>query len=536
MLISQQIDPLYIRNYDIPQRNLKAFDICEAMTRHVKAHNIDGAQKIQNVWRLYLKDNKSRADLFMKETMVIAGKPIQIFDQDPAQFPKSRFRQNDKITVKDVPFHISNDQIKEMIESAGAIFASPVKDSYERDEDNNMTSYKNGDRFMYVEPMEEPIKRKLTIGCYTATVIHHGKDNRPCQACNLTGHKVGDEKCPAYPKTPIYAFKSYRNPMSNHYPCDLVLFDEITPFKSWEHGFFWKMAIELGNPHLVANIKNATYAGVAKSLSKKMDEKDRHEWEDDNRETIENLLYEKFKQCEPFRQCLIDNKDKIFAEATSDKRWATGLSPFVSQYTAPEYWPGKNLLGEIITNMAKNVDDLLKKIEEDDTFGSATPSPYDITSPEVDEAIREMEQIEQEEAGREAETCKPLDDSTNTPKPDNKVIDKIECDDTRETETEALDHTKSIDESDKSQSSPRGRPVQRISEIKRSRSTSLKIMKLRDQLPDILFSKKGGKGAFLSFLEKAHDIIQQENVDQKRKQPDSSPDVPAQESKQHNAD
>ena len=85
------------------KRDLKSYDICDAMSRCVKAQNIVGAQRIQNVWRLYLQDAKSRADLYLKRSIVIAGKPIQLYDQDPAKFPQSRFRQNEKITVKMFP-------------------------------------------------------------------------------------------------------------------------------------------------------------------------------------------------------------------------------------------------------------------------------------------------------------------------------------------------------------------------------------------------------------------------------------------------
>ncbi len=438
-----------------------------------------------------------------------------------------------------------------------AILASPVKDSYERDAENNMTSYKNGDRFMYIEPMEKPIKRKLSVGNYTATIIHHGKDNRSCQACNLTGHKVGDKICPAYPKQPIYAFKSYQNPMSNHFPCDLDVFDENIPFKSWEHAFFWRMAIDLGEPLLAANIKNSKHAGVAKSLSKRMNEEQRHNWEDDNLDIIENLLYEKFKQCEPFRECLINNKEKIFAEATTDKKWATGLSPYISQYTDPEYWPGKNLLGQLLTNMAKNVDDLLDKIKKDHIPGSTTPTPYNFHTPEMEAALATMEKAEMDDEDDDDEWDAPhVQPNDSSSQSEITCEDKVEIDievntaiienkDQDNNNTSNLSESTSINDNEKSLieatvnsvNQPRGRSaIRRIADIKRSRSASLKILKLRNQLPDIPLDKKEGSGVFLEFLEKAHNIIEEENRYQKRKEPDSSPDGPTQDKKQLKGD
>ena len=70
---------------------------------------------------------------------------------------------------------------------------------------------------------------------------------------------------------------------------------------------------------------------------------------------MQYLLEEKAQQCTRFRQCLVENKDFILAEATPSKLWATGLSPFVTEHTAPTFWPGKNLLGSMLTEMAQQL-------------------------------------------------------------------------------------------------------------------------------------------------------------------------------------
>ena len=52
-----------------------------------------------------------------------------------------------------------------------------------------------------------------------------------------------------------------------------------------------------------------------------------------------------------------ENKGKTLAEATGSRLWGTGMSPFLSQNTAPDYWPGKNLLGAIFTELANELPD-----------------------------------------------------------------------------------------------------------------------------------------------------------------------------------
>ena len=48
---------------------------------------------------------------------------------------------------------LSNDEIMASLEAHGVKFVSGVKDSCVRDPDGNWISYKNGDRFIYIEKM-----------------------------------------------------------------------------------------------------------------------------------------------------------------------------------------------------------------------------------------------------------------------------------------------------------------------------------------------------------------------------------------------
>ncbi len=405
MSVLNDIEPLYIKNNDLPSKDLKPIDICYAAANKIGVGKIDGAQRIRNIWRLYLKDKRARAELFTKQTIVIDGRVVQLYDRNPISNIKFNNKPSEKITVRDIPFLTSNDEIKKAIEDLGVIFISNLKDSYERDKEGNITGYRNGDRFAYIEPVESPIKRNVQIGDHVATIIHHGKDNRPCRACNQVGHKFGSENCPAIPKSPIYAFKSFEHPLSNHYPCKLLMFQE--EFKSYEHALFWKMATDLNKPHLATRIKDSVHAGVAKTLSNEMEEEAQQKWEDSNDTLIRNMLYEKFKQVQAFRQCLIDNRDKQFAEAGRNLRWATGLSPYVSEKTAPEFWPGLNYLGALLTEMADQSEDLLLKIEQDQICGSATNEESNCGTDDEEESSSDLQEIDQQERGRSPQRRTP---------------------------------------------------------------------------------------------------------------------------------
>ena len=85
------------------------------------------------------------------------------------------------------------------------------------------------------------------------------------------------------------------------------------------------------------------------------DDEERWRWEKENANVMNYLLEAKAKQCEIFKNCLLENKDKVLAEATKSMIWGTGLSPYVTTHTAPNYWPGKNWLGGMLTELTQKL-------------------------------------------------------------------------------------------------------------------------------------------------------------------------------------
>ena len=107
---------------------------------------------------------------------------------------------------------------------------------------------------------------------------------------------------------------------------------------------------------LADEIYQARHAGEAKRLSKAIAaEEVRWEWEEKNSDFLKSLLIAKAEQCSEFRQCLIENRDMVIAEAMPNKLWASGLSPYLTERTAPNFWPGHNLLGDLLMNLASEL-------------------------------------------------------------------------------------------------------------------------------------------------------------------------------------
>ena len=335
----------------MPATNIAPLTVVMAVTHVVGQEGLEGVQKLGGIWKIYLKAVKHRCDLLSRKTLWIQSKMVALFDQNPYQ---NNLQSKDKLTIKGLPLHMKNDELKTMLESKGVVLCSPIKFSLIRDETGQFTNYKNGDRFLYCEPLPQLIPRQQRVGDHNCYVYQHGKNTMQCKSCSQMGHKAGDAACPGRAKEEsILAFRGYEDPLSNHYPTPIQTFDQ--DFRSLEHAFFWKMATDLEKHELAARIKAAAHAGVAKRLSKEMAEEEREAWDHENVHVMKTLLQQKAKTCMQFRNKLLLNKDKILAESTINKRWGTGLPKFVTEVTEPTLWPGTNLLGKLLMELTSQL-------------------------------------------------------------------------------------------------------------------------------------------------------------------------------------
>ena len=364
----QSVPPIFIKDSAIGVPSFTPYDMCSAVIRATNASSsLEGVQKINGLWRLYFKDRTTRLQLCNKQQLLINGVNVPLHDSNPYTSGLSVVHSlngahtpsNDKLTIRDIPLSVSNDAIKQMLEEKGVKLVSSMKYGLIRDQNGQLTTYKSGDRFVYIKPFDAPLPKKQKVGNFPCTVIYHGKD-ATCKACNEKGHKVGDPHCKAKPIEDILAFRSYEHCLSNHFPCHLHVFGE--DFASVEHAYFWHMAKEFCKDDLAKEIKNSKHAGQAKRLSKQIaDDEGRWEWERDHIDVMKTLLAAKADQCIQFHDCLIEHKEKLLAEANPGTFWASGLSSYVTEHCSPQFWPGQNMLGVLLTELTQT---LLMKEEE----------------------------------------------------------------------------------------------------------------------------------------------------------------------------
>jgi len=345
---SMDIKPLFIKAKDIPAE-MSPYDICEALSMTIKS-KLEGIQLINKLWHLYVKDKTTRLELCMRTSIVIHGKHVKLYDDDPFKGGQRAKKQLDKLTIRNLPLYVPNDEIAAFLVEKGISAATTIKYGLYRDNSGQFTQYKNGDRFLYVEPFNPPLAKQQTIANFPCLVLHHGKTTH-CSSCGKPGHNITDSICEARTELTIYAFKGHMHPLSTHYPCKIDIYGKT--FASAEQAYLYRMACDLSDEDTAEKIRCAKHAGEATYLSKNIgDDDSRWEWEQEHMHLMKGILEEKVEQCVEFKNCLEEYKTQILAAATPSRIWGSGLSPFVTENTAPQFWPGRNMLGAYMMELA----------------------------------------------------------------------------------------------------------------------------------------------------------------------------------------
>ena len=109
--------------------------------------------------------------------------------------PVQKKMNSDTLTIRNLPLSVSSDEIEKMLVEKSVVLRSPIRYGFIRNEDGELTTYKSGDRYVFVEPFETPLPRQQEIGILQCLVLHHGKNGPPCRSCGVQGHKPGDDAC-----------------------------------------------------------------------------------------------------------------------------------------------------------------------------------------------------------------------------------------------------------------------------------------------------------------------------------------------------
>ena len=90
-------------------------------------------------------------------------------------------------------------------------------------------------------------------------------------------------------------------------------------------------------------------------------------WQAMRMQVVYMVLKAKFTQLSFYEKALLDTGDTIMVEASPDKTYGIGIAEAKAKMVPVNEWPGKNLMGKLMTKLKKEIfNDDLKDFELQD--------------------------------------------------------------------------------------------------------------------------------------------------------------------------
>ena len=77
----QSVPPVFLKERDI--QGITPIQLCNAIVSVISDSKLEGVQKVNNIWRVYLKDRQTRLELSVKESIIVNGQRVRLYDTNP---------------------------------------------------------------------------------------------------------------------------------------------------------------------------------------------------------------------------------------------------------------------------------------------------------------------------------------------------------------------------------------------------------------------------------------------------------------------
>ena len=78
------VEPVFFKSKDFSsnrQESLRPYDVCVAVSNIVGQNNVEGAQNINGIWRVYTSSRESRVNLLMRGSLTVKGRQVNLYNQ-----------------------------------------------------------------------------------------------------------------------------------------------------------------------------------------------------------------------------------------------------------------------------------------------------------------------------------------------------------------------------------------------------------------------------------------------------------------------
>lgn len=324
------------------------FLLCNAINSVTKWQAI-GAQKLRGAWVIAIRTKETRSAILQQETILVRDREVKVHPLNP--FMGGTEVKNERVVVKDYPMDEDESCILEYFNKLSGIdlVSSVVHSSKARNLANGLSSYLNGDKYVFVKSgFNSPIPERARINGHTCRFWYASRIDK-CARCN-ENHKTSETTdCLAFratqPNVKVFAW----GPLSNFYNGSMKM-DNMT-FVTSEHCYQWHACTEMLRDDIAEKVFHARTPKEAKQLASEV-KLGSNVWGTKRDDVMRNVIRAKAASNKEFRDELLNSGDKLLVESSpSDTYWASGLDHRTTLTTDPSYYPGQNTLGKILTEV-----------------------------------------------------------------------------------------------------------------------------------------------------------------------------------------
>ena len=347
---------------------------------------VDGIQEVRSLWRIYMFTYKDKVDL-CNEGLTIGNRHIKVFMSNPfATGAISTGVDNIenvrmvKLIIRDLYKSVAMKDVTHMLTDVYKVtLATDVKFAQYRDEDGQLTTMNNFDRYVWVHPdqLKVPLPRNAQCGVHRCRIFYKGQfkpskkcynchqeghlgrnctNPKACKLCLLSGHEPGDPKCTYYTTHHhMKVFGGKEDPMSNHYESEFM--HNNIPLLTSENGWFYGKGMKNGQSELALKCLEAKSGAEAKYLSHGIrctEDWDNHKIAYDLMKDINRSKFQQVKEARnALHECWQMGLEIVESVPTNQYcTWGSGLTKEATLHTRKEGWYGDNMLGKILTELA----------------------------------------------------------------------------------------------------------------------------------------------------------------------------------------
>ena len=174
------------------QRKFSNHEVCLAVESCVGVGSCHGAQKIGQLWRIYVTSTVHRINLLAKG-LVLQGEKIELASRNPFIIRNDTGEEIPltKLYVRDVPISYANEEIMKGLGKVGINMRSKMEMERVRGPDGKLTNWVTGARIVWIEVPKEKIPGKVDCGVFKASLFYREMlQDIECRNCLMKGHKA----------------------------------------------------------------------------------------------------------------------------------------------------------------------------------------------------------------------------------------------------------------------------------------------------------------------------------------------------------